>query len=85
MKEPQAPTLEELLAELEAATPKKAGGKTVDEWAEAWKVSAPKARKLIRLAILSGRMVTRPELRPDISRPGRRVQVWPHSFVPKNK
>lgn len=85
MKQPKAPTLAELLAELEASSPADPDGKTIGEWAVAWKVGPSRARALIHLAIQSGRMNTNPTFRPDIGRPGRRVQVWLHSFISRKR
>lgn len=85
MKEPKAPTLEELLAELEAAAPKSNGGKTTEEWGKTWNVHTHRARELIRLALTSGRMTTTETFRQDILRPGRRVRVFEHAFKPKGK
>lgn len=83
MKEPSAPTLDELLAELEKTSPPKQGGRTVTEWRHCWGVSEARARELIRTAIKNGRMVTTPTLRNDMLRPGRRNIVYLHSFLPK--
>lgn len=85
MKEPKAPTIEELLVELEKTTPRSAGGKTVAEWSEFWGVCYARGRALVHLAIKQGRMTTQPTHRPDIGRPGRRVMVFEHSFKPKGK
>jgi hypothetical protein len=85
MREPKAPTVEELLAELEAAAPKTNGGKTTDEWAREWKINIHRARDLIRLAIQSGRMSTTEALRPDVMRPGSRCRVFLHAFRTKGK
>lgn len=83
MKEPSAPTLEELLVELEKTSPQKLGGRTVTEWRRCWGVGETRARELIQMAIQKGRMITTPTLRNDLLRPGRRNMVYLHSFLPK--
>ena len=85
MKEPKAPTLDEMLAELAAPQPVKPGGRTVREWAATWGTHEMRARGLIRLAVETGRMETTPTQRPDLLRPGRRVWVYLHSFKKKKK
>ena len=85
MREPKAPTLDEMLAELAAPQPVKPGGRTVREWATAWGTHEMRARGLIRIAIQAGRMETTMVQRPDILRPGRRVWVYLHSFKAKKK
>ena len=87
MKEPSAPSLDELLYELEMISPIDTDGKTLLEWREYWNIGEPRARKIIHHALRIGRMKTQAVHRPDICRPGRNVQVWLHSFVsqPKKK
>lgn len=85
MREPKAPTFEELLAELEATSPPSPGGKTTAEWVEAWGIGYPRTLALIKTAILSGRMKTVSAFRPEITRPGRKSRVWLHRFVAKGK
>ena len=81
MREPIAPSLEELLAEFERVAPTTPGGKTTQEWIAEWGTSKIRGIELIRLALTSGRMRTEVTHRPDIFRPGKRVQVYLHSFV----
>lgn len=83
MREPSAPTLEELLLELERSSPPKPGGRTVTEWKRVWGVGEQRARELIQQAVEMGKMVTAPTLRNDRLRPGRRTWVYLHSFVQK--
>jgi hypothetical protein len=85
MREPRAPSLDELLRELEAISPPAPGGKTMREWQAVWKIGEPRARAIVHHAITVGRMKTTPAYRPDIARPGRRVQVWLHRFVEKKR
>jgi hypothetical protein len=85
MREPKAPTFEELLAELEAKSPPSPGGKTTAEWAESWGIGYPRTLALIKAAIVDGRMKTASELRPEITRPGRKARVWLHRFVAKGR
>lgn len=83
MRDPNPPTLEELLIELERISPPKPGGRTVIEWRHVWGVGENRARELIQAAVEKGRMTTTPTLRNDKLRPGRRTWVFLHSFVPK--
>lgn len=85
MREPKAPTLDELLAEFETSHPPPSDGKTMREWQAFWGIGEPRARALVHHAITIGRMRTTPAFRPDIARPGRKVRVWLHSFVTKQK
>ena len=85
MREPIAPTLDELLAELTDISKASPGGKTVTEWCEFWRVNPTRGRALVHHAIKTGRMTTAMTYRADVGRPGRRVQIWLHSFVSKVK
>jgi hypothetical protein len=85
MREPSAPTLEELLAEVERISPPSPGGKTIGEWREVWGINITRTREIIHHAIRTGRMTTAPAYRPDVIRTGRRVQVWLCTFVSKTK
>jgi len=81
MREPKAPTLEEMLAELQKKAPPSPGGRTTSEWAEAWGIGYTRTIAMIKAATLAGKMTCESELRPEILRPHRRVRVWLHRFV----
>lgn len=70
MREPKAPTLDELLSEYEKASRRSPDGKTVSEWSEEWKIHTERARKIIGHAIKQGKMIAENARRPCITRPG---------------
>jgi len=85
MREPKAPTLDELLKEMESISPIDTDGKTITEWAQFWEIGVTRAKAIIYHAVKTGRMKSTPVHRPDVVRPGRRVQVWLLSFVHKKR
>jgi hypothetical protein len=68
----QVPSLEEILAELEATNGAKRieGAKSLEEWARTWGMCPNRTRRIIKYAIVVGKMIATSEPRPSILRPG---------------